>query len=191
MQTHIKSCKLTETLKKWLTVDLKVDREPELKDRQRRRRENRDTRRLWWVCIILLPEKTRSNGGDAVKTDRIRGDAVRTETVFVLGLPPWWVSILNLAEKKTREDRGSKREKTEKTEDRPWWGSIGGGFRYFLSDGEDENGDRGSVVEAPSESFDRSTVRFSFARRRTREREERERREEIIKNKNKIQNHIL
>ncbi|KAG2253164.1 hypothetical protein Bca52824_083300 [Brassica carinata] len=98
------------------------DREPELKDRQMRSREDRNTRRLWWVCIVLLPEKTRSDGGDAVKTKRIRGDAV---TVFVLGLPPWW------------------------------------------------NGDGGSVVEAPSESFDRSTVRFSFARRRTQEKGER------------------
>ncbi|KAF3521960.1 hypothetical protein F2Q69_00050619 [Brassica cretica] len=138
MQTHIKSCKLTETLKKWLTVDLKVDREPELKDRQRRRREDRDTRRLW------------------------------TETVFVLGLLPWWVSILNLAEKKTREDGGSSLVGFDR-----WWVSIGGWFRYFLSDEEDENGDRRSVVKAPSESFDRSTVRFSFARRRTREKGER------------------
>ena len=141
-----------------------------------RSREDRNTRRLWWVCIVLLPEKTRSDGGDAVKTKRIRGDAVRTETVFVLGLPPWWVSILNLAEKKTREDGGSKREKTEKTEkteDGPWWVSIGGEFRYFLSDEEDENADGGSMVEAPSESFDRSTVRFSFARRRTQEKGER------------------
>ncbi|KAF2566467.1 hypothetical protein F2Q68_00027466 [Brassica cretica] len=135
MQTHIKSCKLTETFKKWLTVDLKVDREPELKDRQMRSREDRNTRRPWWVCIVLLPEKTRSDGEDAVKTKRIRGDAVRTETVFVLGLPPWWVSILNLAEKKTREDGGSKREKTEKTEkteDLPWWVSIGGGVRSVM-----------------------------------------------------------
>lgn len=54
-----------------------------------------------------------------------------------------------------------------------WWVSIGGEFRYFLSDEEDENADGGSMVEAPSESFDRSTVRFSFARRRTQEKGER------------------
>ncbi|CAG7887581.1 unnamed protein product, partial [Brassica rapa] len=167
--THIKSCKLTKTLKKWLTVDLKVDRELELKDRQSRRCEDRDIRCLWWVCIVLLPEKTRSDGGDTVKTERIRGDAVRTETVFVLGLPPWWVSILNLAEKKTK-DRNERRRRRRRivfggggfrsvvgltgktrtaTEDR-WWRlcrrvSIDQRFASLSHDGEHERerGERG------------------------------------------------
>ncbi|KAL0876243.1 hypothetical protein Bca101_025948 [Brassica carinata] len=64
-----------------------------------RRREDRDTRRLWWVCIVLLPEKTRSIGGDAVKTERRQ----RRRRQDRDNLRPWWVSTLLLA-KKTRED---------------------------------------------------------------------------------------
>ncbi|KAF3563041.1 hypothetical protein DY000_02013147 [Brassica cretica] len=125
----------------------------------------RDTRRLWWV---LLPDKMRSNGGDFVGTERRQRRRRKDRD----SLRPWWILILLLAVK-TREDGGSKQEKTF---DR-WWVSIlllpemtrpdggdavwiaiavvlAGGFRsvvFFRSvvvsigDGEDENHDGGSV----------------------------------------------
>ena len=50
----------------YLGSDLREDRDT----RRRRRCEDRDTRRLWWVCIVLLPEKMRSDWDDAVRTER-------------------------------------------------------------------------------------------------------------------------
>ncbi|KAF2567771.1 hypothetical protein F2Q70_00001905 [Brassica cretica] len=126
--------------------------------------EYRDTRRPWWV---LLPDKTRSNGGDFVRTER----TPRRRRKDRDSLRPWWILILLLAVK-TREDGGSKQEKTF---DR-WWVSIlllpemtrpdggdtvwiaiavvlAGGFRSVvvsIGDGENENHDGGSVVEARS-----------------------------------------
>ncbi|KAL0812605.1 hypothetical protein Bca101_069048 [Brassica carinata] len=97
---------------------------------RRGRHEDRDSRRPWWVCIVLLSENTRSDRGGAFRTER--------ETSSVVGLEPSCDGTKEALSLVMGFDRWRRRRRRRRRHEERENRRLRDGFRSLLRHGEEE-----------------------------------------------------